>query len=125
MIRLKVSRDEAQKILRDENPNAKFKSAIWGHWIVDPPGTVDGDDVYGVVDGTSVCWLFCWAKAEGPQNEAASMHARWAFNKILDVSFADFDKVVSHGWAQLSGRYGNRAAVDAVLARQLGQPPRR
>ena len=122
LIRLRVSRRSALDVLA-RNPNAKFQGAIRDHWMVDPPGTVDDDDAHGVVDGTSVCWLFCWAKAEEPQNEAASEDARWAFDEILDVSFAQFNKVVSHTWAQ-KGRYGNRAAVDAELNGLLGGRPR-
>lgn len=120
VIRLRVSRRAALDVLA-RNPNEKFQGAIRDHWIVDPPGTVDCDDVHGVVDGTSVCWLFCWAKAEEPQNEAASEDARRAFDEILDVSFARFNKVVSHTWAQEKGRYGNRVMVDAELDRLLGR----
>jgi hypothetical protein len=104
----------------EQNPNKKFLDAIEQHWLVDPPGVVDGDDVFGVVDGTSVCWLFCWAKAEQAQNEAAAEHAKYAFDMILDVPLWEFDRAVSHAWAQDEGRYGNRALVDAELSRLLG-----
>ena len=120
VIRLRVSRGAAlDAIALASSRNDKFQRAM--HlWNVDPPGTVDGDEVYGVVDGASVCWLFCWAKAEGPQNGAASAAARKAFDDILDVSFAQFDRVVDHRWAQDEGRYGSRAKVDAELNRLLG-----
>lgn len=55
-----------------------------------------------------------------PLRGAAAEDARRAFDEILDVSFAQFDKAVDHTRAQKKGRYGNRATVDAELNRLLG-----
>jgi len=107
---LKVSQSRALDIL-GWNPNEKFLNAIGSNWRADDDGTIDG---------TSVCWLLCWAKAEGRNNEAAAHEARRAFEAIIDTPLDRLDTPDIHEWAQRTGRYGVRAAVDAELARLLG-----
>jgi len=104
---LKVYESEARRILASVS-HERFHKAIANNWKVDAAGEVDG---------RSVCWLYCWAK-NGMSSVDAAEEAEWAFNKILDISYNEFDARVDHEWAR-DARY-SKSSIDAQLEELLG-----
>lgn len=104
---LKVYESEAQRILASVS-HERFQEAISTNWKVDAAGEVDG---------RSVCWLYFWAK-NGMSSVDAAEEAEWAFNKIFDIFFNEFDAKVPHEWAR-EARYAS-SPVDAELEELLG-----
>jgi len=110
MIKLKVSKEEAEKDLKYVK-HEKFRKAIVRNWIVDEEGAIDG---------RSVCWLYCWGKT-GLNSPDAAMAARRVFDDIFNVSFERFDAKVNHEWARNARQlHMDRKEVEAELERLLG-----
>ena len=109
MIKLKVSKEEAEKILKYVQ-HEKFRNAIPRNWNVDADGTIDG---------RTVCWLYCWAKT-GLQSPDAAMDAQGVFDEIFNVSFEEFDAKIDHEWARKARYDKDRRAVEAELSRLFG-----
>lgn len=105
---LKVDKDAADTIL-DSVSHQRFDTARASHWLVEA----------GKVDGGSVCWLFCWATT-GMGSENATYEAKQAFNKILKISFSEFDKRVGYSRAQQLRYHHFDPQVDAELKESLG-----
>lgn len=81
---LTVSEDKALEILQDVC-HGTFEGALdrKKHW------NVQGDEVCWC----TVCWLFVWAKT-GQGSDKAAQQARTAFDRILDIQFDCFDKLI-------------------------------
>mgnify|MGYP001806121843 CR=1 FL=1 len=89
MIKLRVETSELESHFKTVEHDT-FQKALTEHW------KVIGDNV----KAQSVCWLFCWAKT-GMNSQNAMQQSRQVFDKIFQtITFSDFDKKVSHGWAR-------------------------
>ena len=106
-MKLLVSNERAVDLLQTI-PHSTCRSGMFRHWRVSPAGDVRAQ---------SALWLFCWAKT-GMNSQEAAGAAREIFNRLLPVSFAQFDARVSHSHARQK-RYAT-GNIDAELANMLG-----
>lgn len=75
MIQMKVSAQEAKQKL-SQIGHEKFQQGFSKHWKY-KTGTAQAT-------AQSICWLYCWAEAEGGSYKRAGELAREAFNYIFD-----------------------------------------
>jgi hypothetical protein len=104
-MRLNLSNIEAVQLL-ESIPHKTCRRAIPTHWL-----TIGCHST-----AQSVLWLFCWAKTGMNSPEAANV-SRDIFNRLLPISFADFDARVSHEYARIN-RY-TAGDIERELAEML------
>ena len=79
MIQMKVSKQEAEKELSLIG-HQTFQQGFREHWKYKNKKGTDQPTAQ------SICWLYCWAVAEGRGYKKAGELARQAFNHIFDHS---------------------------------------
>ena len=88
-VHLTVSPEDALNELKSVR-HQTFLKALDNYWHVEVPNRVKAQ---------SVCWLFCWAKT-GMKSKGAAIASKQVFNKILDIRYERFDKLVGLEWAR-------------------------
>ena len=96
-MKLTVSLESARRLI-EGIPHETCRSAAENNWNASNTGYVAEE---------SVNWLFCWGKT-GMGSAAAAEAARRVFDRILPISFAQYDEQVDHEYAR-SHRYPEAA----------------
>jgi hypothetical protein len=95
-MRLKTSAEEAGKLILSI-PHKTCAKAMSDHWRV---------EANGAVRAQSALWLYCWAKT-GMNSEDARIGAAEVFDRVMPITFAQFDRAVEHEYAR-EHRYSPR-----------------
>jgi len=105
-VHLVLSLEDAIEELRSVD-HKTFQDALGNYWHSDKSRRVKAQ---------SVCWLFCWAKT-GMRSEKAAIASRRVFNRILNITYEQFDEKVGLAWARENRN--KTANIESQLAKLL------